>query len=370
MTRAARPASPATSLLSNRSFGLMVCGQFLSYFAVWTSNIVLLHTVYDRTGSALGPGLLLVTQFLPAFFLMPVISSILDRFDRRHVIVAVNVCNGGLALVLLVWSSTLPVGWFFAIYLLYSASITTFIVANMALLPQVVEPVHLTRANVFLMAIPSLMLVCSGAIFIGQPLGNLHQPGEMLLVAVLFCASAIVFGRIGRLRTGSDRTRQHSCQGLLGDFLTGLGYLVRDRPLAWVFVIRMAIYLGVGAQVLLALYSEEVFGLGEAGIGLLYLARGVGLLIGGAGLAQLLLTKGLPSVHAIGVGLALFGFGYLAASAVPGFGIAAVAMALGVGFLGEGLLKPVTTALLQQRADPEYLARVMAAEQGLSAVVQ
>ena len=65
----------------------------------------------------------------------------------------------------------------------------------------------------------------------------------------------------------------------------------------------------------------------------------------------------------------MFGLGYLLASALSGFGIGAVAVLLGRGFLGEGLLKPITMALLQEHTDA-YLARVLAAEQGLSAVVQ
>jgi hypothetical protein len=57
-------------------------------------------------------------------------------------------------------------------------------------------------------------------------------------------------------------------------------------------------------------------------------------------------------------------------SVLSGFGVGAVAIVLGLGFLGEGLLKPITMALLQQQTDPEYLARVLSAEHGLSAVTQ
>jgi hypothetical protein len=64
------------------------------------------------------------------------------------------------------------------------------------------------------------------------------------------------------------------------------------------------------------------------------------------------------------------GLGYLLASVFSGFGIGAVALWLGLGFLGEGLLKPITMALIRELTDEAYLARVLAAEQGLSAVVQ
>lgn len=370
MTDAGRPAGFSTLILRRRNFALLWVSQFLAFFAIWTSNIVLLHIVYAAMGSSLGPGLLLTAQFLPGFFLMPVAGLILDRYDRRRVIVATTICNGSLALVLLFWLSKLPIGWFFVVYVVYSASIALFIMSGPALLPLVVSTADLTRANCLLLATPSMMLVLSGASVSAQSLIGLDPQSEFLVVAMLFFASAAVFSRIGDLRSVAEAKESRRGEGLLRNFLAGLSYLFRHRELAQLFAVRMSIYVGVGGQVLLSIYSEEFFGLGESGTGLLYMARGLGMLIGGFGLAQLVLAKGLPSADAIGLGLALFGLGYLMASVVSGFGIVAVALLLGLGFLGEGLLKPMTMALLQQHTDPAYLARVMAAEQGLSAVIQ
>ena len=356
-------------LRHNRNFRLLWLSDVLAYFAIWTSTIVLLHVVYTAMDSSLAQGLLLTAQFLPAFFLMPLASHILDRYDRRHVILASKICNGVLALVLLIWSSVLPVAWIFAIYVLYSVSITMFIVAGGALLPLVVARADLTRANILLRVTPSLMLVLSGG-FIAERQTGLNNQSEFLIVAVLFFVSAAVFGRIGGLRSVAGADVPRHGEGLLRRFLTGLGYLFRHRELIQAFAIRMTLYVGVGGQVLLSIYSEEFFELGESGTGLLYMARGLGMLMGGFGLAQLVLSKGVRSADAIGLGLALFGLGYLMASTVSGFGIGAVALLLGLGFVGEGVVKPMTMALLQHHTDPDYLARVMAAEQGLSAVVQ
>jgi len=370
LTETCWPVGYSTLILRHRNFALLWLSQFLAYFAIWTSNIALLHLVYTAMDSSLGPGLLLSAQFLPAFFLMPVASRIVERYGQRRVILASTICNGGLALVLPFCSSTLPIACFFAIYVLYSASITMFVIAGLTLLPLVVTRADLTRANCLLLATPSTMMVLSGASFIAQPLAGLNQQGEFVVVATLFFASAAVFSRISRLRSGADTKAPHHGVDVLRGFLAGLSYLFRHRELAQVFAIRMAFYIGVGGQVLLTLYSEEFFDHGESGTGLLYMARGLAMLIGGFGLAQLVMTKGLRSVDAIAFGLALFGLGYLMASAVSGFGIAAVALLLGIGFLGEGLLKSMTMTLIQQRTHPDYLARVIAADQGLSAMIQ
>jgi Na+/melibiose symporter-like transporter len=368
MLETARPAGYFALLFRQRNFRLLWLSGLLAYFAIWTSNIVVLDVVNDAMHSDVAAALILIVQFLPAFFLMPLASRILDRYDRRYVVLASKLCSAALTMMLLFWSSALPVGWIVVIYTLSSVSTTMFIIGEGALLPLVVARADLMRANILLRISPCLMLVISAGFVAEREIGVQHQD-EFLLVTVLFLASAAVFSRIGRLRWAEVDVRREG-DGLFREFLAGMGYLFGHRELAQVFIIRMALYVGVGGQVLLSVYSEEFFKMGDSGTGLLYMARGLGLLIGSFALAPLVVSRGVRSVDAIRFGLALFGIGYLLASALAGFGIGAVAALLGLGFLGEGVLKPITMALLQERTDPVYLARVLSAEQGLSAVVQ
>ena len=61
----------------------------------------MLDVVYDAMRSDSAAALILIAQFPPAFFLMPLASRLLDRSDRRHVVLASKLCNPGLALMLL-----------------------------------------------------------------------------------------------------------------------------------------------------------------------------------------------------------------------------------------------------------------------------
>ncbi len=357
-------------LFRQRNFALLLLSQLLAYFAIWTSNIALLHVAYTAMNSSMGPRILLTAQFLPAFLLMPVASRVIDRYGRRRTVLASTIGNGLLALVLPLGASILPIAWFFAVYVVYSASIAMFIIAGLTLLPMVVARADLARANCLLLATPSMMMVLSGASFMLQSAPGPGMHAEFLIVATLFFVSAAVFSRIRGLSADGDAADTRPGNNMLRTFIVGLRYLFRHRELAHVFAVRLSLYIGVGGQVLLALYSEELFGFGDSGTGLLYLARGLAILLGAFGLTQLVLRRVLNSTHAIAFGLAMFGLGYLLASVVSGFGIGAVALLLGVGFLGEGLLKSTTMALIHLHTHPDYLARVMAAEQGLSAVIQ
>jgi len=368
MLETAQPTGYIALVFRHRNFAWLWLSGLLAYFAIWMSNIVVLDVVYTAMHSDNAAALILVAQFLPAFFLMPLAGRILDRYDRRFVILASKCCNAGLAVVMLFWSDSLPVACIVAIYVCYSVSTTMFIIAEGALLPLVVSRADLMRANVLLRISPCLMLVMSAAFIAEREIGVIHSD-EFLIVTVLFVASAAVFSRIrGMFCAQTDM--QRGGDGLLRDFFAGMDYLFRHRELAQLFAARMALYVGVGGQVLLTIYAEEFFKLGDSGTGILYMARGLGLLIGGFALAPFFLSTRLRSADVVRGGLVLYGLGYLLASAFSGFGIAAVAVWLGIGFLGEGLLKPITMALLQERTDPVYLARVLSAEQGLSALIQ
>lgn len=368
--RASQQAQRYWALLRhNRNFRLLWLSDALAFFAMWASTIVLLHLVHQAMQSNLAQGLLLTAQFLPAFFLMPLAGHILDRYERKHVILASKLCNGCLALVFLIWAPSLPALWIVFFYIFYSLSITLFIIAGGALLPSVVPREDLTQANILVRITPSLMLVMSGG-YLASPDISMDGHGEMLVVAILFFSSAAIFSRIDNLRAGSNTKTAESTSELLARFLEGMRYLFGHRALARAFAIRMTLYVGVGGQVLLSIYGEDVFDLGERGTGLLYMARGLGMLLGGFWLLQFVLSKGLTESRIIGLGLGLFGIGYVLAGTATGFGIGAVALLFGLGYLGEGVIKPLTMAQLQKETDPSYLARVMAAEQGLSAVVQ
>ena len=258
-----RTAGYSTLLFRHRNFALLFVSQVFAYLAIWTANIVMLHVVYAAMDSSLGPALVLTAQILPAFFLMPVASHILDRYDRRRVILATTVSNGALALVMTSCLAALPVAWLFALFILYSASVTMFVIASSALLPMVVAQADLSRANCLIQATPCVMLVLSGAAVSADGLTGLGAQGDLVVVAATFSASAAVLGKTGSLRSLPQAGASRQSGDWFQSFIGGLCYLFRNRELARVFAIRMTIYVGVGGQVLLSIFSEEFFKLGE-----------------------------------------------------------------------------------------------------------
>ena len=78
-------------LRDNRDIRLLFAAQNLSYLGDWFTFVALAGLVQDFTNSRFLVSLLLVAFSLPSFFASPIAGPIVDRFDRRKVIITVSV---------------------------------------------------------------------------------------------------------------------------------------------------------------------------------------------------------------------------------------------------------------------------------------
>jgi MFS family permease len=77
----------AIRLRNNRSFVLFLLARVAAGFAMQVQVVAVGWQMYDLTGDPLALGLVGLVQFAPSLVLMFVTGSIIDRFDRRLVIV-------------------------------------------------------------------------------------------------------------------------------------------------------------------------------------------------------------------------------------------------------------------------------------------
>lgn len=200
-----------------------------------------------------------------------------DRLDRRRLLVAVNVFRGlvlaGLAVA--VWSDTATIALVYAAFFLIGTAETVADNASGALLPSIVPPAALPRANARLIALQHVANQ-----FVAPPLG----------AALFALAAALPFGvnaaafvlaavfLVGLRKTPPAVTERRALRVEIGE---GLRWLWRHP------VLRMlAVSMGVmnttllAAFAILALYAREQLGLGEVGFGLLLTASAAGGLLG------------------------------------------------------------------------------------------
>jgi MFS family permease len=133
-------------LVQNADFRRLWLGQVVSFFGDWFKMIALYTMVQEITDSTLAISGVMVGAMLPVFLVIPIAGPIVDRFDRRKVMLVTDVARSVLALGLL------AAHWLESLTLLYgvlSAMVAfsgVFIPARTAIIPQVTSKEELPVA--------------------------------------------------------------------------------------------------------------------------------------------------------------------------------------------------------------------------------
>jgi hypothetical protein len=114
-------------------------------------------------------------------------------------------------------------------------------------------------------------------------------------------------------------------------------------------------FFGLPYQMLLPLFSETVFGVGAAGLGVLTAATGAGALAGSLAVAALA-GSSRPAVLQLGLGVG-FGLALVAFGAAPSFAVAVVLLVV-AGFTSAAY-SALNNTLVMANSEPRLHGRVM-----------
>jgi predicted MFS family arabinose efflux permease len=157
-----------------RAFVLITLGQIVSVIGSGLTTFALGVWVYQQTGSVLRFALISLFAIIPEIVLSPFIGALVDRWDRRRVMIVSDGLAGlgTLAIALLLLAGQLAI-WHIYVVAAISAACRAFQwLAYIASLPLLVPPEQLGRANGFAQ--------------IGQAVANLLSPAlaGLLLIAI------------------------------------------------------------------------------------------------------------------------------------------------------------------------------------------
>src|SRR5213595_3752666 len=89
------------SLLRQRNFGLLWFGGLISNMGDWMLLVGLSYEVYRRIGSTIGPMGTVISFLVPSILLGSIAGVFVDRWDRRRLMVGINIVLAILLLPLL-----------------------------------------------------------------------------------------------------------------------------------------------------------------------------------------------------------------------------------------------------------------------------
>jgi predicted MFS family arabinose efflux permease len=351
-------ARAVVSLLRrNRDFRRLFIASVISLGGDWFLFVAITSLIVQTTGRAIDVGLAILAQELAFFIASPPAGVLVDRLDRRKLMIVCDLARVGVcASFLVIGPGTIWLAY--PLLALLSVFGAPFDPAFSAATPNIVDPQDLPAANALSGSLWGTMLA------VGAGLGGIvatafGRDTAFVIDAASFAVSALLLWGIRR-PFSEEREPGHEHLKMLDATIEVLQYARSDHRVLALIGVKAGFGLAAGVLALLPVFGADVFDRGEIGVGALMAARGLGALVG-----PFLGHRISGNMHrrlfgAIGIALAVFGVSYMALSFAPTLAIAA-----GVIFfahLGGGAQWILSTFGLQVLVPDHIRGRVFAVD--------
>ncbi len=346
------------TIARNGALARFLAGEFLSSIGDWLYLVALLVFVYQTTKSPFLLALVGAARTVPAVVLSIPAGFVVDRVDRRRLLIGTDLIRAGLMVVI---GSLVLIGAPIAIVVgigLFSSVFTTLNrPAFGAYLPSLVrDETELGPANSAWSSLDSAAFIVGPAIA-----GLLVAAGgaavAFFLNGLSFLAVALIVLTLPSERRSAKATEEGGPAMAGGTSLRAVvdriaGPMILDVSSSFVFG-------GVG--VLIVILATDTLAGGAAATGYLNAAFGVGGLAG-AFVAGMLFTR--RPAYALFVGVVLSTLGLIGLGVATTLSVALVTIALAI--LGTAIVEVVAVTLLQASVPDSFRGRVFGALQSLS----
>lgn len=332
-----------------------------SWTAEWAFTVALGVYAFQQGGAA-AVGLMTVLRMVPTAILTPAATSVVDRFPREQVLVAVSVVRAGItAVAAAVVALDGPAG---LVYVLAAASTLAGVLyrpAHSALVPSLCRtPYELASANVVRGMLDSAATLVGPAVAAGL-LASGGVP-----VALLACTASSAWSGLLLLRVHVlERPPITSAHRPWADAREGLQAVARSRDLVLMLALTGVQTAMRGAlAVVTVVVAIEVLDTGEAGAGTLMASVGAGAVVGSVAASFLVGSRRLA--RWFGTGVALWGLP-LSLVALTHQPVLVLALLMTVG-IGNALVDIGLFTLVARLAPDAVLGRVFGVLEAVAAL--
>ena len=351
---AARDFSHAWRALRHRNFRLFFGGQSVSLIGTWMTRIATAWLVYRLTKSALLLGTVSFAGQIPTFLLAPFAGVIVDRIDRRKV---------------LVWTQTLAMVQSLALaWLTLSHRITIGEVLALSAMQGVINAFDMPGRQSFMVQMVESRADLSNAIAINSSMVNMARLVGPSLAGMLIAATnegwcflvdgvsyiAVIASLLMMRITRTEEQRTTS--SMLMQLREGWTYVAGFVPIRSILsLFALLSLMGWPFMVLMPVFAAKVLHGGPHTLGFLMGAVGVGSLISALSLVVRRSVRGLTKmipIAAVIFGVGLIGFGFSESQWLS------MALMLITGF---GMMQGLTASntIIQTLVDEKMRGRVM-----------
>jgi len=283
----------------------------ISLIGTWMQTVAQAWLVYRLTGSTVLLGSVGFASQIPVFLLSIVGGAVADRFNRRSIVIATQICSMLLAstLAALTFTGVVQVGHIMVLAAALGIVNAFDIPARQSFLLEMVTREDLPNA----IALNSSMF--NGARIVGPAVAGLlvGAIGE----AWCFLANALsyvaVIAGLLAIRVQRDR-KPHAARSTRESVMEGFAFVFQTRPV-WTLLALLGVVSLVGTPytVLMPVFAGDILHGGASALGLLMSSTGFGALAGALLLASRSGYRGmgrLIAVSAVGFGASLILFSF------------------------------------------------------------
>ncbi len=339
----------------------------LTFFTIWSGQAVSLITsavlqmalifyLTEKTGSAMVLSIASLVGFLPYAVFGPMIGVLVDRYDRKKIMIGADliIATAGAVLSVIALHMELSVWMVMVVLFIRSLGTAFHSPALSAATPLIVPEEQLTKCAGYSQSLQSISYILSPAVaaFLYSVWELNAIIGVDILGAIIACIT-VAFVRIPKLNKEQKSAKFNFMKEMKEGFLALKGNKGLFALLL-IGTIYMFVYMPINA--LYPLISMEYFGGTPLHISITEIAYASGMLAGGLilGLLGRLKKRVLlitASIFMMGISLTISGL--LPQNGFIIFVICCAMMGLSVPFYSG-----VQTALFQEKIKPEYLGRV------------
>lgn len=345
----------ALRALKSRNYRLFFIGQAISLVGTWMDSIAMQWLVYVMTGSTTFLGAVAFFSLVPAFFLGPFAGVMIDRFDKRKLLLAtqsVQMCQAGLISVLV-----------------FTHHIQAWMIACLAVVAGLVGAIDMPARQSYMVHLVDDREDLSNAIALNSSQFNLARLIGPVVAGLVyqkvgpgycFAINSLSFLAVLTslyMMTARNTANPESRGNVLDAIRQGANYVNRFVPVRALIILLAVISFLSGAQsVMMPVLARVVFSGDAHTLGLIQASIGAGALCSALLLASRKTVVGLGKW--IVVAVCLFGAALITISLVHSFPLALFVLI----FVGGGVMAHMaaTNTLVQTVIDDKMRGRVMA----------
>lgn len=347
----------------NPNFRNLWFGQIISLLGDWFNLIASASLIASLTQSGIAVGSLFVVRMLAPFLISPIAGVVSDRYNRKRLLIIADISRAVIVLGFLLVRSQEQIWFLYALTALQLAISGFFYPARSAILPDVVSENEVGTANALGSSTWSIMLAV-GAALGGIVAGQWGIYPSFVIDAATFLVSAVFIARVEYTPQLNLVAGSGTIPAALKEYVEGLRYLIRNRRVLVVALLKAASSLATGAfQVIQVYLAEQIYMIGEGGstsLGLMYAVVGAGTGFGPIIARKFTGDRENKMLAAISWSYLLAAVGLAIVSPLPAFWVVLVGTFL--RGLGGGVNWVFSTQVLLQSVPNRVLGRVFSTE--------